>query len=85
MSVSKWAYEPEKCDGGYCCGDCDECAKEYVDVADSKPMKHGNEKDQIHRLNLYLTYLKECVVEPDKWAAFENRFSGLPGFENVDA
>ena len=27
MSVSKWAYEPSKCDGDYCCGDCDFCSK----------------------------------------------------------
>ena len=27
MSVSKWAYTPEKCDGDYCCGDCDHCDK----------------------------------------------------------
>lgn len=27
MSVSKWAYKPEKCDGDYCCGDCDYCQK----------------------------------------------------------
>ena len=25
MSCSKWAYIPEKCDGHYCCGDCDYC------------------------------------------------------------
>ena len=25
MSVSKWAYDPEKCDDHYCCGDCDLC------------------------------------------------------------
>ena len=25
MSVSKWAYEPEKCDGHCCTGDCDLC------------------------------------------------------------
>lgn len=25
MSVSKWAYEPEKCDGQPCIGDCDLC------------------------------------------------------------
>lgn len=23
MSVSKWAYEPNKCDGKPCVGDCD--------------------------------------------------------------
>ena len=27
MSVSKWAYEPEKCDGQKCVGDCDFCDK----------------------------------------------------------
>ena len=27
MSVSKWAYSPEKCDGDYCPGDCDNCGK----------------------------------------------------------
>lgn len=27
MSVSKWAYEPWKCDGEYCIGDCDQCEK----------------------------------------------------------
>lgn len=25
MSCDKWAYEPEKCDGEECCGDCDNC------------------------------------------------------------
>lgn len=27
MSVSKWAYEPTKCDGQYCPGECDLCSK----------------------------------------------------------
>ena len=27
MSVSKWAYEPDKCDGDFCIGDCDKCGK----------------------------------------------------------
>lgn len=26
MSVSKWAYEPTKCDGHYCPGECDLCS-----------------------------------------------------------
>lgn len=26
MGVSKWAYDPEKCDGDYCPGDCDFCS-----------------------------------------------------------
>lgn len=25
MSVDKWAYDPEKCDGKECMGDCDFC------------------------------------------------------------
>ena len=28
MSVSKWRYNPEICDGDYCPGDCDICSKE---------------------------------------------------------
>lgn len=27
MSVSLWAYNPDKCDGNPCCGDCDNCYK----------------------------------------------------------
>lgn len=30
MSVSKWAYEPEECDDGYCAGDCDLCFKQFM-------------------------------------------------------
>ena len=31
MSVSKWAYEPTICDGGYCCGECDLCSPQKID------------------------------------------------------
>lgn len=27
MSVSKWAYDPDRCDGDFCPGDCDDCHK----------------------------------------------------------
>lgn len=27
MSTSKWAYNPAKCDGDYCTGDCEICNK----------------------------------------------------------
>lgn len=27
MSYTKWSYDPEKCDGSYCPGNCDECDK----------------------------------------------------------
>ena len=32
MSVSKWAYEPSKCDGSYCCGECDKCYIQYFNM-----------------------------------------------------
>lgn len=34
MSVSKWAYNSQKCDGDYCCGCCDECEKVEEEVQD---------------------------------------------------
>lgn len=34
MSVSLWDYIPEKCDGDYCCGDCDNCPKGGQDAED---------------------------------------------------
>lgn len=33
MSVSKWAYLAERCDGDYCCGDCDNCPKSDENMA----------------------------------------------------
>jgi len=32
MSVDKWAYDPEKCDGRPCCGDCDYCSIKYEGI-----------------------------------------------------
>lgn len=31
MSVSKWGYDPKKCDGDICMGDCDYCTKAMRD------------------------------------------------------
>lgn len=36
MSVSLWAYDPDKCDGDVCRGDCDLCIKAYEDIEESK-------------------------------------------------
>lgn len=38
MSCSKWAYEPDVCDNGYCPGECDLCSKraEALDVKEDK-------------------------------------------------
>ena len=30
MSVSKWAYDPDLCDGKFCPGDCDICYEKLV-------------------------------------------------------
>ena len=27
MSVHRWAYDPDKCEGNFCPGDCDCCEK----------------------------------------------------------
>ena len=32
MSVDKWAYEPKKCEGHYCVGDCDFCELANVTI-----------------------------------------------------
>lgn len=37
MNVSKWAYGPDKCDGDYCPGDCDECGKAEDDDETERP------------------------------------------------
>lgn len=31
MSVSHWAYDPDKCEGDFCPGDCDKCPKRDED------------------------------------------------------
>ena len=36
MSCSKWSYEPDKCDGDFCIGECDDCPKCYVDEEDDE-------------------------------------------------
>ena len=42
MSVSKWAYDPAKCDGDYCPGDCDFCAKREAAEPEKKVMTNGD-------------------------------------------
>lgn len=42
MGCSKWAYEPDKCDGDYCVGECDLCEK--ADYIVSDPEESETEK-----------------------------------------
>ena len=43
MSASKWAYVPEKCDGDYCCGCCDNCPK--ADLIFEEDIKDGKKSN----------------------------------------
>ena len=43
MSVSKWAYTPEKCDRQPCVGDCDLCSKKDV-------LSYSEIKRAVHKL-----------------------------------
>lgn len=58
MSVSRWGYHPDKCDGEYCPGDCDICDKsegEEVDIMDEKT------KERLENINERLEILAEYV------------------------
>lgn len=50
MSVSKWNYDPERCDYDYCPGDCDFCHKseeeytvEEIVKSSQRAMREKNE------------------------------------------
>lgn len=50
MSVSKWAYDPEYCDGEPCVGDCDICNIAEKRIRAREFMQARN--DLVSRLNL---------------------------------
>lgn len=37
MSTSKWAYDPRRCDGQPCPGDCDHCTRWQEDEEEARP------------------------------------------------
>ena len=43
MSVSKYAYTPEFCDGIYCVGDCDLCHLRDAEIGDDEDGDPGQE------------------------------------------
>lgn len=66
MSISKWAYVAEKCDGDFCCGDCDSCPKadENMPVLDHE--RHCNQCEHYveHESGKYFACeLWECNYE----------------------
>lgn len=47
MSVSKWAYEPDKCDGESCVGDCDLCDKKWENGKETNNDRKNNLEKRI--------------------------------------
>ena len=45
MSVSKWAYEAEKCD--ICIGDCDLCPKKWEGAEDDRGTESKSVSEEI--------------------------------------
>ena len=69
MSVSKWAYTPEKCDGDYCYGDCDNCPKANEDEEGDDDMDETTICDLIEEMQgLYDNFVTEAakIVEQAK-------------------
>lgn len=44
MSTSKWAYDPELCDGHTCPGDCDKCTR-WQDGEETDDISFGEEDE----------------------------------------
>lgn len=67
MSVSKWAYEPEKCDGDFCPGDCDGCFKKDETKGNEQMSNRletlKSELEQIRNLKTLAYDLKYKVIE----------------------
>ena len=61
MSVSKWAYTPERCDGDYCCGECDLCRKPDIDVF-PPPEDEEEHKELCRQTRIFLEYAKETHI-----------------------
>ena len=74
MSVSKWNYTPEKCDGHYCPGECDLCSRE--DMTERLPGEYvpyetrAEANEKIDR-KLRYSQIKECLREKPQQTAKE--------------
>ena len=48
MSCDKWAYEPSRCDGNYCVGDCDFCKlKDKEEMLDEMGWRDGKYEEAL--------------------------------------
>lgn len=73
MSVSKWAYEPSKCDGDYCPGDCDNCSKRFEERRPGEyvPFETRAESNETVDRQKRYAQIKECLKEKPKQTAKE--------------
>ena len=61
MSVSKWAYTPEKCDGQPCVGDCDLCSKAFLTDTYRRAAQSIDEINDILQGKLCLSDMREVM------------------------
>ena len=95
MSVSKWAYTPEVCDGEGCPGDCDLCDKpknmededdEEYPVEECKNCRRFNKAEMKQRNHLY------CLLKCDPYGraclsaafAYNEAMFGDPNIYGID-
>ena len=81
MSVSLWAYAPEKCDGDFCPQDCDNCGKRWEDEMDERvPYEMNVKLDKGARMptrahaqdaGLDLYSREDAVILPRKGCVFD--------------
>ena len=64
MSVSKWAYEPDKCDGNYCYGECDYCIlKGPLEMPTDWMVQGDFEKGKVPQYIVYRMVSKEKATQ----------------------
>ena len=79
MSVSKWAYTPEKCDGQPCPGDCDHCAKQSLyEMTKEEAIRligwlkcTTNREDDLEAIDMAIEALSAEAVQ--EWIPFKKR------------
>lgn len=49
MSTSKWAYDPRRCDGQPCPGDCDRCTRWQEDEEEARPKVYCRDCARRHK------------------------------------
>ena len=73
MSVSKWAYEPSKCDNDYCPGCCDNCPKRFDERLPGEYVPNETRAESNETVDRQKRYAQiiECLSERPKQTAKE--------------